>query len=309
MTVADAEIVLNRPDMQRQEIGPLVASWGDSMYQDFEARAVVETGGAGMQVGSTVGMIDLGDFADRCKSLLADIVIREVGSTVGCAEIDEMFKNWHLKVCQKQGFRPTYMSAPRAMMLEGMVTGVVLPINLAFLMSIERVADIDFRRSSEEYLTELHELEFSVPDIVTLLRRPVFSNLLIESAFAPNGYYEKSSAKVNKDALAELAYRQLYDKSAFRADGTVRADPVGRLRRRDAVKRANERKRSDEYPEDEGIRTSGCPVRHDEFPVVGSQLASKILSMEGFVGPNELSQSLIATGIQTTAKVLESAMA
>ena len=307
MTVVDAERVLNRPDMQRQEIGPFVASWGDSMYQDFEARVGDESGGVDIQVGPTVGMTDLDDFAYRCNSLLVDIVDFEVHSTQRGTVIDEMYKNWHQKVCQNQGFRPTYMNGPRAMMREGMVTGVVLPINLAFLMSVERVADIDFRRSSEEDLTVLHELEFRVPDIVTLLRRPDFRDLLIESAFAPNGYYQKSSAKVNKDALAELAYRRLYDKSAFRADGTVKADSVGTLRRRDAVKRAN--KRSDVYPRDQGIRTGGCPVRHTEFPVIGGQIASKVLSLEGFVDPNELSQSLIATGIQTTAKVLELAMA
>jgi hypothetical protein len=250
------EFVRSRPEVQRQDIGPMVNDIALEIY----ARAP-EQWAAEKCYEQFVRPI-----AFRQMHLLADSLILPLDTMA--YDLAEIRQTEALLTCidtpssligeVSNDEQTTHYPNVAHVLEEGLSSGVVMPLSAYRHVVAARNAKakgVDFRVEDEDLDMEQIDLK----DMAATLRSTTFQSTLLRLAHAPNGTYGTFSSRTS--GLKEYDKNSLYGPNAGQ---TLAVEDDGRLSLTENAQEELKRRRTKDSD-----RSAGCPVRYTTYPVLG----------------------------------------
>lgn len=297
----------SRPQLQRQELGPMLYDYGLAVYDQVEA-VLTEPYFKPPKVTNHTQvhyflkkMTDTLRVMDEPDVLDPDNPRRMITDFVG-------ENSQHMRNDRLVGLTTLH---PSVIIDEGLMSGVVTPVNFALhLHNLETTRHVrDVERYANQAYVPPEVLRIDANDMADRIDSPEFRMMLRQLAHAPNGFLGRMSTDTDSSdsgyihprfsCFVTFSYRYGPEVSPFVFDQAGRVIGFGD----DFL--AFKKDRLHEYNKVHFAGSGGCPVRHTDFKIIG-EAATKYFKQLGHEDgrPVETGESLIDRGARLASTAL-----
>lgn len=268
----------SRPRLQRQELGPMLHDLGHVLYDQAEEAILRD----GIQP-EPVDLETLVKFGSECVDTVLKIAEYTTHQAIVKTQalLDDTSHIEDVDEGLSQLIRVTHLSGARDVLNEGLMSGVVIPLQLYRTM-----------RLAEDGAGE--HTAISAVDAADRITSPSFQTMLHQLAVGNNGSLGVGAASATylgspRESGSLRVFREMGPQQAiFEFDDVGKAEAFTTTFL--AIKK--EIRRRETQGASLSWQTGGCPVRHTDFPVLGEH-AQNYFDAIGQDGPRNQGESLI----------------